>query len=92
MNCSSSKCKYNWRALENLWRNVILQRAEGTRSLIGLMVESHLKEGSQPIPKKLAELQYGVSITDSCIGWETTERMLRWANETLAQKLPAAKA
>jgi 3-deoxy-7-phosphoheptulonate synthase len=32
----------------------------------------------------LKDLRYGVSITDSCIGWETTERMLRWAYETLA--------
>ena len=55
------------------------------------MVESHLNEGSQPILKKTADMEYGVSITDSCIGWETTERMLRWAYETLAQKLPAVK-
>ena len=48
------------------------------------MVESHLNEGNQPIPKMLAELRYGVSITDSCIGWEATERMLRWAHEKLA--------
>jgi 3-deoxy-7-phosphoheptulonate synthase len=75
-----------------VWRNVILQRAEGTRSLIGLMVESHLNEGSQPILKNRADLKYGVSITDSCIGWETTERMLRWAYETLAQKAPLVKA
>ena len=52
-------------------------------SLIGLMVESHLNEGNQPIPKNLADLRYGVSITDSCIGWETTERMLRWGYATL---------
>ena len=69
-----------------MWRSVIQQRVEGTRSLIGLMVESHLSEGNQPIPEKPADLRYGVSITDSCIGWETTERMLRWAYETLAGK------
>jgi 3-deoxy-7-phosphoheptulonate synthase len=47
------------------------------------MVESHLNEGNQPIPKNLGELRYGVSVTDSCIGWETTERMLRWGYATL---------
>ena len=52
------------------------------------MVESHLFEGNQPIPKNTADLQYGVSITDSCIGWETTERMLRWAYETLEKTIP----
>ncbi len=68
------------------------QRAEGTRSLIGLMVESHLHEGSQPILKNAADLKYGVSITDSCIGWETTERMLRWGYETLKQATTSVKA
>jgi 3-deoxy-7-phosphoheptulonate synthase len=70
---------------EDVWRSVIQQRIEGTRSLIGLMVESHLHEGNQPIPKNLKDLRYGVSITDSCIGWETTERMLRWGYETLGK-------
>ena len=92
VDCSHANSEKKFARQEDVWRNVILQRAEGTRSLIGLMVESHLKEGSQPIPKKFAELQYGVSITDSCIGWETTERMFRWANETLAQKTPTVKA
>jgi len=70
---------------------VIEQRLGGTKSLIGLMVESHLNEGNQPIPKKAADLRYGVSITDSCIGWETTERMLRWGYEAL-EKITPAKA
>ena len=58
---------------------------DGTRSLIGLMVESNIHEGNQPIPKNRAELRYGVSITDSRIGWETTERMLRWGYEKLVK-------
>ncbi len=49
------------------------------------MVESHLSEGNQPIPKDLRELRYGVSITDSCVGWETTERMLRLGHAALKQ-------
>jgi 3-deoxy-7-phosphoheptulonate synthase len=67
---------------------VIQQRVEGTRSLIGVMVESNLFEGSQPIPKSLKDLRYGVSLTDSCIGWETTERMLRWGYDALAKIIP----
>jgi 3-deoxy-7-phosphoheptulonate synthase len=53
------------------------------------MVESNLFEGSQPIPANLKDLRYGVSLTDSCIGWETTERMLRWCYETLEKIIPA---
>ena len=48
----------------------------GNRSIVGLMLESHLHAGNQPIPADLAQLRYGVSITDACIGWETTERLL----------------
>jgi 3-deoxy-7-phosphoheptulonate synthase len=44
-----------------------------------------LHEGSQPIPKKASELRYGISITDACVSWETTERMLRWGFEQLAK-------
>jgi 3-deoxy-7-phosphoheptulonate synthase len=68
---------------DDVWRNVIEQRAQGTRSLIGMMVESYLEEGAQPFPKKPSELRYGLSITDGCAGWETTERMLRWGCEKL---------
>jgi 3-deoxy-7-phosphoheptulonate synthase len=91
VDCSHANSEKKFARQEDVWRNVILQRAEGTQSLIGLMVESHLKEGNQPILKKIADLEYGVSITDSCIGWETTERMLRWANETLAEKMLSVK-
>ncbi len=70
---------------EDVWRSVIEQHVAGTRSLVGLMVESNLLEGSQPFPKPVSELRYGVSITDACVGWETTERLLRWGGEKLAQ-------
>jgi 3-deoxy-7-phosphoheptulonate synthase len=45
------------------------------------MIESNLHEGSQPIPQDLSQLRYGVSVTDACVSWETTERMLRHAHE-----------
>jgi 3-deoxy-7-phosphoheptulonate synthase len=68
---------------EEVWRSVVEQRIAGTRSLIGLMVESFLEEGAQPFPKDPAELRYGLSITDGCVGWDTTARMLEWANKEL---------
>lgn len=69
---------------EDVWRSIIDQRIGGTTSLIGAMIESYLQEGAQPIPKNTSELRYGVSITDACISWETTERILRWGFEKLA--------
>jgi len=85
VDCSHANSEKKFAKQEEVWRSVIEQRMSGTKSLIGLMVESHLNEGNQPIPKTLDELRYGVSITDSCVGWETTERMLRWGYATLSK-------
>ena len=89
VDCSHANSAKQFAKQEDVWRSVIGQRISGTKSLIGLMVESHLHEGNQPIPKKASDLRYGVSITDPCVGWETTERMLRWANEELEKIIPA---
>jgi 3-deoxy-7-phosphoheptulonate synthase len=64
-------------------RVVVDQRARGNKALIGLMVESYLEEGNQPVASNRAELKYGVSITDACVNWTTTERMLREAHAKL---------
>jgi 3-deoxy-7-phosphoheptulonate synthase len=48
-----------------------------------VMIESHLKEGSQSFPRPLDQLEYGVSITDGCINWETTEACLRRAADVV---------
>jgi len=63
--------------------NCIAQIADGNRSIVGLMLESHLKAGSQSIPKDLSKLVYGMSITDSCIDWATTENLLLKLHRTL---------
>ena len=56
--------------------NCVVQIIDGNRSIVGLMLESHLKAGNQPIPKDLSKLEYGMSITDPCIDWQTTETLL----------------
>lgn len=90
VDCSHANSEKKFARQEEVWHSVIQQRVEGTRSLIGLMAESSLFEGNQPIPAHLKDLRYGVSITDSCLGWETTERMLRWGAQALSKALPAA--
>ncbi len=57
---------------ENLGNQIL----EGNRSIVGLMLESNLAAGRQDIPADLSELKYGVSVTDACIDWATTERLL----------------
>lgn len=69
--------------------NVANQIVEGNTSIIGLMVESHLNWGAQAIPKDLGELQYGVSVTDACIDWASTEKTLRSMHAKLKDVLPA---
>lgn len=71
--------------------NVANQILEGNQSIIGLMVESHLNWGCQAIPKDLADLQYGVSITDACIDWSATENTLRSMHAKLKDVLPKRK-
>ena len=68
--------------------NVANQILEGNQSIIGLMVESHLNWGCQAIPKNLEDLQYGVSITDACIDWASTENTLRSMHTKLKDVLP----
>lgn len=67
-----------------VFNDVLEQRLQGNRSLIGMMLESHLVEGCQPLGPSM---RYGVSVTDGCLGWESTEQLLREAHRRL--QLPA---
>ncbi len=69
--------------------NVVKQIAEGNKSIIGLMLESHLKDGNQKLGDDAQALDYGVSITDACINWETTEQLLSAMTEQLRDPLNA---
>ena len=63
-----------------VFNDVLEQRLQGDRSLIGMMIESHLFEGCQALSPSL---RYGVSVTDGCLGWTGTERLLQQAAEQL---------
>ncbi|MEO6698013.1 MAG: 3-deoxy-7-phosphoheptulonate synthase, partial [Paraperlucidibaca sp.] len=71
--------------------NVANQIVEGNTSIIGMMIESHLKFGRQDIPKDLSQLVYGQSVTDGCIDWETTEHAVRSMHEKLKETLISRK-
>jgi len=68
--------------------NVTSQIVEGNNSIVGLMIESNLEFGNQPIPDDLSELRYGVSVTDGCIDWKTTDESLRDMAAKLKDVLP----
>ncbi len=66
--------------------NCVTQILDGNRSIVGLMLESHLKAGNQAIPKDLSTLEYGVSITDPCMDWQMTEALLLKLHASLATR------
>lgn len=70
--------------LEEVARQIL----QGNRSIVGLMLESHLHEGSQPLSKDLSHLRYGISITDPCLGWSETEQALLELRDRLKPVLP----
>ncbi|MEM7626908.1 MAG: 3-deoxy-7-phosphoheptulonate synthase [Planctomycetota bacterium] len=67
-----------------VWESLVQQRAAGTDAISGVMIESNLFDGKQSIPEDKAQLKYGVSVTDECIGWDTTERILLEGHARLA--------
>jgi 3-deoxy-7-phosphoheptulonate synthase len=87
VDCSHGNAGKKFQAEEQVWYDVLLQRSHGNAAIIGMMVESFLHEGSQAIPTDLTELRSGVSVTDECVGWETTERMLRHGADMMRRVL-----
>jgi 3-deoxy-7-phosphoheptulonate synthase len=69
-------------------KDVTSQILNGNDSIMGLMMESYLKWGKQPIPSDPAKLKPGVSVTDACIDWPTTEQALREIRDKLHEALP----
>ena len=69
-------------------KNITEQIKDGNKSIVALMIESHLKGGRQDIPENLCDLEYGKSVTDGCIDWDTTEKTLLEMHEALKEILP----
>ena len=82
VDCSHANSGKDHRRQSVVWRDVLRQRVEGDRSIVGLMLESNLMAGSQPVADR-SSLAYGISITDACIGWEETEMLLTEAHAML---------
>ena len=86
VDCSHAN-SYKKPALQPLvMTDVINQVRNGNKSLVGVMIESNIVAGNQPIPDDLSQLKYGCSVTDACVDWETTEKMIRDAAAVLRNK------
>ncbi len=86
VDCSHGNSGKKCQGQSFVWKSVISQRLEGAREIVGLMLESNIQEGSQKLSDDLSCLRYGVSVTDECISWETTENLLLLAHEQLSKQ------
>jgi len=87
VDCSHDNSRKKHHLQPVVWQDVINQRLDGNDAIIGLMLESNLHEGNQKVGENLSSLKYGVSITDECISWETTEKLLLSAHSRLLRYL-----
>ena len=71
--------------------NISQQIINGNQSIVGLMVESNINEGNQSIPDDLSQLQYGVSVTDACISWDSTATAIRTMRDCIKDRLPSRR-
>jgi len=88
VDCSHANSFKNPELQPLVMADVVNQVRLGNKSLVGVMIESNLVGGKQPIPSDLTQLQYGCSVTDGCVDWATTERMIRDADTLLRDVLP----
>jgi len=73
--------------MQDCINQICAQRKAGHRSIVGLMIESFIEAENQPIPVDLSQLRYGCSVTDACVDWPTTEKMIRDADAALRSVL-----
>ncbi|WWO95259.1 MAG: 3-deoxy-7-phosphoheptulonate synthase [Candidatus Dasytiphilus stammeri] len=83
VDCSHDNSKRDYRSQPEVAQSVIMQRRKGNNFIIGLMLESNLYEGNQLWNLPSEKIQYGISLTDACISWKTTEILLQDIYKTL---------
>jgi 3-deoxy-7-phosphoheptulonate synthase len=89
IDCSHANSSKDHNVQPLVLKDITRQVLEGNKSIIGAMLESNIFGGNQSIPKDLSELKYGVSVTDACMDWGTTEQALLEMADKLREVLPA---
>jgi 3-deoxy-7-phosphoheptulonate synthase len=85
VDCSHANSNKDYQQQSIVWNDVIEQRVGGNKNIVGLMLESNLKSGKQALGDDPSQLEYGISITDGCIGFDETEVLLRDAWRRLSE-------
>ena len=86
VDCSHGNSNKDYQKQPEVLESVVSQILAGNTSISGVMIESYLEAGNQKIPTDISQLKYGVSITDACIDWATTERILLDAHKQLKSR------
>lgn len=86
VDCSHGNSSKDYHRQAEVLEDVVQQVVNGNNSISGVMIESFLSAGNQKVPADISQLKYGVSITDACIDWETTERILIAAHSRLQKR------
>ncbi|MEW7311969.1 3-deoxy-7-phosphoheptulonate synthase AroF [Buttiauxella gaviniae] len=92
IDCSHGNSNKDYRRQPGVAESAVAQIKDGNRSIIGLMIESNIHEGNQSSEQPRSTMKYGVSVTDACIDWETTENLLREIHLDLNGTLAARQA
>ena len=87
VDCSHANSSKNPEIQPQVLSDITHQILRGNNSIIGVMLESFINSGNQPIPENLENLKYGVSVTDACMDWSTTERSILEMSEKLSKTL-----
>jgi 3-deoxy-7-phosphoheptulonate synthase len=83
VDCSHAQTSKDFTRQPAVLNALVDQVCAGSNSIMGVMLESNIEAGSQPLSSDRSKLKYGVSITDPCIDWTTTERCLLEAASAL---------
>jgi 3-deoxy-7-phosphoheptulonate synthase len=92
VDCSHAQTNKDFRKQAAVFDTIIAQICAGSRAIMGVMVESNIEAGNQPVNSDRSKLKYGVSVTDPCIDWPSTERCVRNAAAALTGIRTAASA
>lgn len=84
IDCSHGNSNKDYRRQEDVVQSIVNQIQSGNHSIIGLMLESYIYSGNQTLELSNADhIKYGISVTDACISWKTTERLLRYLHKEI---------
>jgi len=83
VDCSHAQTNKDYRKQPAVFETIVAQVCSGSSAIMGVMLESNLEAGNQPVSSDRTKLKYGVSVTDPCIDWATTEQCLRSAAAAL---------